>query len=666
MAVCTACGQENPEGFKFCGACGVALEQRGAAREERKVVTVLFADLVGFTSRAEKLDPEDVRALLAPYHTRLRDELERFGGTVEKFIGDAVMALFGAPVAHEDDPERAVRAALAIRDWVREEEAELQLRIAVNTGEALIALGARPDAGEGMASGDVVNTTARLQSAAPVNGILAGEMTYRATRHAIEYGEAAPVDAKGKAEPVPVWEALQARAAQGVDLLRNVQTQLVGRARELDALRDALARARAERTAQLVTLVGVPGIGKSRLVYELFRMVDADAELISWRQGRSLPYGESVGFWPIAEMVKAEAGIMESDPPAEVSDKVRRIAEGVAHANIDWLAEHLLRVVGVGGDMPVSPDRRSEAFAAWREFFEELAEQGPLVLVFEDLHWADEGTLDFVEHLVDWATSVPLLIVGTARPELLERRTTWGGGTANALTLSLNPLSNDETARLIAALAERPLLDAVTQQSLLENAQGNPLYAEQFVRMVVERGEEAAEFDLPESVQGIIAARLDGLDSADKLVLQDAAVIGKVFWAGAVAALGDLPPAEVEERLHGLERKEFVQRARRSTVSGEVEYAFVTSSSATSRTGRSARDPGRETSSGRGVDPIARRRRRPRRHGRASSDDGARLRAAAGMRRATGGRRSTPFVLPPNARTISVDQYGGARSTSDC
>ena len=229
MGVCAACGHENPEGARFCNACAAPLQPAAPRREERKVVTALFADLVGFTSRAEQLDPEDVRALLAPYHSHLRAELERYGGTVEKFIGDAVMALFGAPVTHEDDPERAVRAALAIRDWAREHEEELRLRIAVNTGEALIALGSRPEAGEGMASGDVVNTTARLQAAAPVNGILVGETTHRATRHAIDYAEREPVSAKGKAEPIPVWEAMQARAAHGVDLLRDVHTPLIGR-----------------------------------------------------------------------------------------------------------------------------------------------------------------------------------------------------------------------------------------------------------------------------------------------------------------------------------------------------------------------------------------------------------------------------------------------------
>ena len=261
MTVCPSCGHRNQPGAKFCSECGVALAgARPPSYEERKVVTVLFADLVGFTSRAEQMDPEDVRALLSPFYARLRAELERFGGTVEKFIGDAVMALFGAPVAHEDDPERAVRAALAIRDWVAGEE-RIQVRRAVNTGEALVTLGARPTEGEGMAAGDVVNTAARLQAAAPVNGVLVGERTFRATRAAIDYRQAPAVSAKGKREPVAVWEAVQVRARFGVDVPHQAPTALVGRERELGVLRDALARVRAERSPLLVTLVGVPGIG---------------------------------------------------------------------------------------------------------------------------------------------------------------------------------------------------------------------------------------------------------------------------------------------------------------------------------------------------------------------------------------------------------------------
>src|SRR3982074_1841846 len=302
MTVCPSCGQENAPGAKFCSECGVGLLERTRPREERKVVTVLFADPVGFQPQAERLDPEDVRSVLAPYYARLRTELERFGGTVEKFIGDAVMALFGAPVAREDDPERAIRAALAIRDWVTE-EGKLQVRIAVNTGEALVNLAARPESGQGMAAGGVVNTAARLQSAAPVNGILSGEMTYRATADTIEYGDHPAVEAKGKQEPIPGRAPLRARARFGVDLAPEVRTPLVGRDREVEQLVGALERARNQHSLELVTLVGVPGIGKSRLVGELFRSIERGGQLTYWRQGRSLPYGQGVSYWALAEMV---------------------------------------------------------------------------------------------------------------------------------------------------------------------------------------------------------------------------------------------------------------------------------------------------------------------------------------------------------------------------
>jgi class 3 adenylate cyclase/tetratricopeptide (TPR) repeat protein len=541
------------------------------SRRERKVVSVVFCDLVGFTSRAESLDPEDVEALLGPYHDRLRSELERRGGTVEKFIGDAVMALFGAPVAHEDDPERAVRACLAIRDWAIEQD-DVQVRIAVTTGEVLIRLDARLEAGEGMASGDVVNTAARLQNAAPVNGIIADVTTYRATRQAIEYREAPAVDAKGKAEPIGVWEAVAAHSRFGVDVAHDARSELVGRERELGVMRDAFERARHERTPQLLTLVGIPGIGKSRLVYELSQIGEADPELITWRQGRCLAYGDGVTLWALGEIVKAQAGIVEQDEPAEVQQKLRDAVADVLGDTNDarWVEAELRSLVGLAGESELGDDRRGAAFAAWRRFLESMAEQRPLVIVFEDLHWADESLLDFVDELVDWVTEVPLLVVATARPELLERRPGWAGGKLNATTLALPPLSEEQTAVLIAHLLERPVLPAESQQVLLERAGGNPLYAEQFAELYLELG-STDELSLPETLQGIIAARLDGLAAPEKGLLRDAAVVGKVFWTSALGADGE----DAVTALHALERKGFVRRQKQSSVEGETEFAFA-------------------------------------------------------------------------------------------
>jgi class 3 adenylate cyclase/tetratricopeptide (TPR) repeat protein len=593
MPVCQRCDEENPERARFCLGCGAPLAPASTLRrEERKRVSVLFCDLVGFTSRAEQLDVEDVRGLLSPYYARLRSELERFGGTVEKFIGDAVMALFGAPTAHEDDPERAVRAALAIREAIAEfnqadPSLDLHVRIGVTTGEALVALDARPDQGEGMASGDVVNTAARLQATAPVDGILVEEATFRATERAVSYRLAEPVAAKGKAAPVAVWLALGPRASLGVDVAQAPRAALVGRNRELELLGAALARVRGEQTPQLLTLVGVPGIGKSRLVFELLQTVEADPELTVWRQGRCLPYGEGVAFWALGEIVKAQAGILETDAADTATAKLdRTVADLVTdQREAAWVTGHLQPLVGLGGAATLGDDRRGEAFAAWRRFLEALAERNPTVLVVEDLHWADDALLDFLDHLVDWAAEVPLLVVATARPELLARRSGWGGGKPNAATVSLASLSEEDTARLLADLLGRALLPAELQAGLLVRAGGNPLYAEEYVRMLADRGflhraggvwrlERADQLPLPETVQGIIAARLDVLAPEEKALLQDAAVLGKVAWLGGLAALAATEPFTVEERLHALERKEFLRRERRSAVAGERQYAF--------------------------------------------------------------------------------------------
>ena len=550
-----------------CGAPLVAVERR----EERKVVSVLFADLVGFTSRSELLDVEEVRGTLAPYHEALRAILERFGGTVEKYIGDAVVAVFGAPTTHEDDAERAVRAALAVRDAIAELDESLHVRVGVNTGEALVALGAQHLTGEGILSGDVVNTAARLQAAAPVDGVLVGEATFRATERQILFEPHDPVDAKGKRDPVACWVAREPRSLLPSRL--HAAVPLVGRREEVESLEGALRRVRQSCSAQLVTLVGVPGIGKTRLVAELRRFIDEEPELTTWREGRVLAYGEGIAFSALAEIVKQQAGILESDDALTAGHKLDAAIVGAKLAGADavWVRNQVGPLVGATG--AVEGGGLREAFAGWRMFLEAVAAEGPAVVVFDDLHWADETLLDFVDELVERAGAVPLLVVCTARPELLERRPGWGGGKTNALTIGLQPLSQSETAALIEGLIDRTLLDAEAERLLLERAGGNPLYAQEYVRMLVERG--ASTTALPETVQGIIAARLDGLSADEKAVLQDAAVLGRVAWLGGICAVGDRDRATTDELAYRLDRKQLIRRERRSSIAGETEFAFA-------------------------------------------------------------------------------------------
>ena len=534
-------------------------------------MTVLFADLVGSTAQAESHDPEEVRTILSAYYARLRAELERHGGTVEKFIGDAVMAVFGAPVAHEDDPERAVRAALAIRDALA--ESAVDVRIAVHTGEALVALGARVAAGEAMVAGDVVNTAARLQTAAPVNGVLVGETTYRATEHAIRYGRAyrgarqgqvgAGACVGGARAEGACRRGRRARPARGA-------RRPGGRGRARSRARSSACGASASRSSSRSS--GVPGIGKSRLVAELLSVVEALPELITWRQGRCLPYGEGISFWALGEMAKAQAGVLETDS-AEVADAQARgrCRDPRAGGGRRGLGARTRAAAPRARREERADDRRTEAFAAWRRFFEALAERGPTVLVFEDLHWADHGLLDFVDHLVEWVHGVPLLVVATARPELLERRPGWGGGKANASTASLSPLSDVQTARLVGLLLDQAVVDAELQTTLLARAGGNPLYAEEYVRMLRDgRVRGRAPRDDPGDHRRPARRAVGGRE----VLIQDAAVIGKVFWAGALAVLGDVDQAAVVHRLHQLERKEFIRRDRRGSIAADTEYAF--------------------------------------------------------------------------------------------
>jgi class 3 adenylate cyclase/tetratricopeptide (TPR) repeat protein len=556
------------------------------------VVTVLFADLVGSTAQADRRDPEDVRATLVPFYQRMRAELEHFGGRVEKFIGDAVMALFGAPVAHEDDAERGVRAALAIRDAIAElnehRGLELNVRVSVATGEAVIDLRARPEEGQGMAAGDIVNTGFRLAEAAPVNGILVDESTYRATRRVIEFSPSEPVQAKGKAAPLFVWQAIAPRVRFGEAELQATQIPLVGRREELRRLLEAFDRTRATRTPQLVTVTGPPGIGKSRLILELVSELNARPDSMYWRQGRSLPYGEETPFWALGEILKVHAGILRTDDQAATEKKLRQaVRDAVPEADeAEWIVSQMRLLVGLTGSAHNGGDRRSGEFAAWRRFFERLAAHRPLVIVFEDIHWADEGLLEFIDHLAAQSLGVRLLIVCTARPVIFERHPGWGGGDQpNSMLVTLEPLSHDDTAALVASLLGDAILPEDAQRDLLARAAGNPLYAEEYARMLVDRGflrrdadgvrlERLEAFPVPESIQGLIAARLDALPLEEKSLLQSAAVVGRAFWFGSLTKLSGLPQYVVGERLAALERKEFVRKERLWPATGGSRYVF--------------------------------------------------------------------------------------------
>ncbi len=543
-------------------------------QEERKVVTVLFCDLVGFTAASEAVDPEDVRARIRPYHALLRREIETYGGTVEKFIGDAVMAVFGAPVAHEDDVERAVRCGLRILEAIEELNSKevtlaLQVRVGINTGEAVVSLDARPEQGEGIVTGAVVNTASRLQGAAPVNGIAVSEATYRATERSFEFEELEPVTVKGKTAPLRLYRPLAPRARFGSDVIGAHTTPLVGRALEKSLLIGTFERAMQQHSCQLVTIVGEPGVGKSRVCAELLGHIEERPGPTRWRQGRCLPYGEGIAFWALGEIVKTECGILESDSPDEAA---RKLDQALPEADSDsaWLKARLAPLVGAGGEAAA----QEESFAAWRRVLESWAEGRETVLVFEDLHWADEALLVLLEHLAEWAEGVPLLLLCTARPELYERHPGFGANARNAQRINLAPLTDEETAQLISALSERAVLSTETQRALLERAGGNPLYAEEFVRLLSDRGTLGGAVEVPDSVRALIAARLDTLPSERKSLLHDAAVLGKDFWAGALVEMGARDPRDVELALHELARKELVRPSRTSTMEGEAEYGF--------------------------------------------------------------------------------------------
>src|SRR3954471_24829448 len=558
MLTCTNCGQENPEAARFCLACGQQLASGApAGRDERRIVSVVFVDLVGFTARSEALDPEDVHAVPSPYHDFVRREFESFGGVVEKFIGDAIVALFGAPTAYGDDAERAVRAALAVRDGIGElRDLDVQLRIAVNTGEALVSLGARAELGEAMVTGDVVNTASRLQSGAPVNGILVGRETYKATRDAIEYEPAEPVHAKGKAEPVDAWIPLGALPAAGE---RRHSGELVGRARELEVLRGIWERVSRESVPHLVTVFGPAGMGNTRLAQEY----SASVEELGGRtvHGRPLPYRESSAYFAFSTQVKELCGIFESDS-AEVG--LAKLQERVAD---DTVARHLAILLGL--DPEGSVDDREELFFSVRVFIESVARDRPLLLVFEDIHWADRGLLDLIELLAARLRDLPIMLLALARPELLDSRSAWGGGLPAYTALPLPALSAEDSQKLAALRLQNLSSEAAAQ--LAETAEGNPLFIEQLAATMAESS--TSRDSLPTTVRGIVAARLDALPAAERSLLLDAAVIGKTFWRGALERIAGESDG-IPDLLGALERRDLVVRDTRSIIEGEQQYNF--------------------------------------------------------------------------------------------
>ena len=506
--VCSKCGFENSEQARFCGGCAAPLEEAAAARETRKTVTIVFCDVTGSTSLGERLDPESLRRVMARYFEAMRLVIEQHGGTVEKFIGDAVMAVFGIPVVHEDDGLRAVRAATGMRDALarlneeleRDYGTRLEARIGANTGEVVTGTEER------LATGDAVNVAARLEQAAAPGEILLGRETYRLVRDAVEVEALDPLELKGKAEGVRSYRLL---AVSGESQARRLDVPMVGRERELRLMRDAWERAVSERSCVLFTLLGVAGVGKSRLAEEFLRDLGGDLDALVVR-GRCLSYGEGITYWPAVEVVLQlrTAGHEPTGPVAAL--------------------------LGDGG-APTSPEE-----IAWgvRRLLEEAAAEAPLVVVLDDLQWAEPAFLELLEHVATMSRGAPILLFCVARPDLLERRPNWGGGMLNATTVLLEPLSAEETQKLIAMLGDG--IDTDLAARIRAAAEGNPLFVEEMVAMVEEGG--GGDVVVPPTVQALLAARLDQLEPAERGVLERGSVEGQVFHRGAVQALAPEEP----------------------------------------------------------------------------------------------------------------------------
>ena len=604
VLACGSCGAVARASARFCDECGHALggaDDDGPAPEtetrqsgpgavsERRLVSVLFCDLVGFTTVSEHRDAEDVRELLSRYFDFARSIVDRYGGTVEKFIGDAVMAVWGVPVANEDDAERAVRAALDLVAGVEKlgHEAGLPLlaaRVGVLTGDAAVTLGA---SGQGMVAGDVVNTASRLQSAADPGSVLAGDATYLAARDAIAFADPRELSVKGKEETVRAWRAMRVVAQRrGAGRSTQLEPPFVGREEQLRLLVDLLHSTGRERKARMVSVTGIAGTGKSRLARELLRYVDGLAETVFWHQGRSPAYGEGIAFWALAEMVRMRARISELEDARSARRKLASAVEDYVDLPDErrWLEPCLAHLLGLAE--PTTEDRK-ELFSAWRTFFERIAVRGTVVMVFEDLQWADTGLLDFVESIPEWSRNHPILVVSLSRPELADRRPAWGAATRSFTSLHLDPLDDDAMRELLHGLVRGLPEDAT--QLLARRADGVPLHAVEMVRSLVDRGVvvqiddvyellgEVRELELPDSLQSLIASRLDTLPPPERSLLQDAAVLGMTFSDAALCAVAQIEEGLAGERLHDLVRREFltVDLDPRSPVRGQ--YGFVQS-----------------------------------------------------------------------------------------
>jgi class 3 adenylate cyclase/tetratricopeptide (TPR) repeat protein len=581
VPACPRCGEDNPDRARFCLSCGGPLAEASGTREIRKTVTVLFTDVAGSTALGERLDPESLRRVMARYFEEMRSVLERHGGSVEKFIGDAVMAVFGVPVLHEDDALRAVRAAAEMRQSLERLNEELQrdwgerleMRTGVNTGEVVTG---RRAPGQSPVVGDAVNVAARLEQAAAPGEILIGRSTHRLVRDAVEAETTEPLALKGKAEPVSAYRLLNV-APGAPAYLRRMDSPMVGRRREFLLLQQAFERAAEDRTCHLFTILGSAGVGKSRLAGELASTCRLWATVLT---GRCLPYGEGITYWPVAELIRGAAGLTEEHRPDDARRKVESLLAGEDDAPMvaEWIGQML-------GLAEVTAEQE-EMFWAVRRLLETLARDQALVLVLDDLHWAEPTLLDLVEHLADWARDAPLLVVCLARAELLDNRPSWGGGKLNATSIHLEPLTEEESATLVDNLLGRAQLAPDARRRITEAAEGNPLFVEEMLSMLIDDGllrpedghwvpaGDLGDVSVPPTIQALLAARLDRLDDEERAVIERASVEGKVFHRGAVTQLSpEAAHVRVDGHLQTLVRKELV-RPERSQFAGQDAFAF--------------------------------------------------------------------------------------------